>query len=41
MHPFMLSLENKKESKDNFLNFIEQLINSNQNISFVVPSELL
>lgn len=40
-HPFMVSLENKKESKSNFLNFINQLTSSNQNISFVVPSELL
>ncbi|NHN26178.1 polysaccharide deacetylase family protein [Flavobacterium jejuense] len=40
-HPFMFSLENKKESKSNFLNFINQLTDSNQNISFVVPSELL
>ncbi|CAM3987138.1 MULTISPECIES: polysaccharide deacetylase family protein [Flavobacterium] len=40
-HPFMLSLENKNESKINFLNFIDQLTKSNQNISFVLPSELV
>ncbi|WP_339887766.1 polysaccharide deacetylase family protein [uncultured Flavobacterium sp.] len=40
-HPYMFSLENKKESKKNFLYFIEQLMNSNQPISFVLPSELL
>ncbi|MFY0483515.1 polysaccharide deacetylase family protein [Flavobacterium sp. PLA-1-15] len=39
-HPFMLSLENKKESKKNFLNFIERLTTSDQSISFVLPSEL-
>ncbi|MDD3003997.1 polysaccharide deacetylase family protein [Flavobacterium sp.] len=38
-HPFMLSLENKTESKKNFINFINRLIQSNQSILFVTPSE--
>lgn len=40
-HPFMLSLENKIESKSNFINFIERLTNSGQPISFILPCELL
>ena len=40
-HPFMFSLENKKESKKNFINFIDQLKQANQSISFAVPSEFV
>ena len=40
-HPLMLSFQNKKESKENFINFVSSLVNSNQEIEFVVPSSLL
>ncbi len=40
-HPLMLSFENKKESKENFMNFLNKLKNSNQEIEFVIPSSLL
>lgn len=39
-HPLMLSYENKVENKENFLNFLETLSKSNQNIEFVLPSEI-
>lgn len=40
-HPFMLSLPNKAESKANFLLFLDALSQSNQEITFVLPSSLL
>lgn len=40
-HPYMLSMENKIESKENFLNFLEILSSSGQIIEFVTPSELM
>ncbi|MDP2160925.1 MAG: polysaccharide deacetylase family protein [Flavobacterium sp.] len=40
-HPFMLGLSNKSESKANFILFLNKLLNSGQNIEFVLPSSLL
>lgn len=40
-HPYMLSLEGKDESKENFLNFLDTLLSSNQNIEFVLPSSFI
>lgn len=40
-HPFMYSLLNKKESKKEFLNFLETLTNSKQNIEFVLPNSFV
>ena len=40
-HPLMFSFENKKESKKNFLNFLDLLSKSNQKINFIRPSDLL
>lgn len=40
-HPLMFSFENKKESRENFIQFLESLLFSNQNIEFVLPSNLL
>ncbi len=40
-HPLMISYLNKIESKQNFENFLNKMTNSNQNIEFVLPSELL
>src|SRR5690554_2570634 len=40
-HPLMLSFNNKAENKENFLNFLDTLSNSNQNIDFVLPSSLI
>ena len=40
-HPLMLSLENKIESKINFEKFLKKLTESNQEIEFVLPSNLL
>jgi len=39
-HPLMLSFKNKSESKENFENFLIKLMNSGQNIEFVLPSSL-
>lgn len=40
-HPFMLGLDYKTESKANFENFINKLTNSNQDIQFILPSNLI
>ncbi|MBD0823883.1 polysaccharide deacetylase family protein [Aestuariibaculum marinum] len=40
-HPYMLSLKNKIESKDNFMNFMDVLGASGQLIEFVTPSDLI
>ncbi|WP_291114658.1 polysaccharide deacetylase family protein [Flavobacterium sp. UBA6135] len=40
-HPFMLSLANKKESKETFLNFIAKLKHSGQSIEFISPSDYI
>ncbi len=40
-HPFMLSLPNKKESRENFINFLNKIGESGQKIEFVLPSSLL
>lgn len=40
-HPLMISFENKIESRENFENFLNILIGSNQDIQFVLPSSLL
>lgn len=40
-HPLMFSYKNKNEAKDNFLNFLNSLRNSKQDIKFVLPSSLL
>ncbi|GAA4290581.1 polysaccharide deacetylase family protein [Aestuariibaculum suncheonense] len=40
-HPYMLSLENKIESKEHFLNFMDVLLASGQSIEFVTPSQLV
>jgi peptidoglycan/xylan/chitin deacetylase (PgdA/CDA1 family) len=40
-HPFMFSLKDKEESKESFINFIDQLAQSSQSFSYVVPSEIL
>lgn len=39
-HPLMLLFENKAENKENFLNFIDSLANSNQKIEYILPSEI-
>jgi peptidoglycan/xylan/chitin deacetylase (PgdA/CDA1 family) len=40
-HPLMLSFDNKKESKKEFINFIEKLSNSGQKIIFQTPLNYL
>jgi peptidoglycan/xylan/chitin deacetylase (PgdA/CDA1 family) len=40
-HPFMLGQPNKKESRENFIHFMNEMENSNQEIEFVLPSSLL
>lgn len=40
-HPLMLSFKNKKESKEEFENFITVLTKRENNIEFVTPNELL
>ena len=40
-HPLMLSFQNKNESKENLLIFLNKLTNANQEIEFVIPSSLL
>jgi len=40
-HPFMLGLPNKKESRENFINFLNKIAESGQKIEFVLPSSLL
>jgi peptidoglycan/xylan/chitin deacetylase (PgdA/CDA1 family) len=40
-HPLMLSLDYKTESKKNFINFIDSLLNANEDIRFVLPSSLI
>jgi peptidoglycan/xylan/chitin deacetylase (PgdA/CDA1 family) len=40
-HPLMLSFENKIESKIHFENFLKKITESNQEIEFILPSNLL
>lgn len=40
-HPLMLSFQGKKESKENFINFLDIIKTSGQKIEFVLPSSLL
>jgi len=40
-HPFMLSLPDKKESRKNFLNFLNEIEKTGQKIEFVLPSSFL
>ncbi len=40
-HPLMISFLNKKESRENFENFLEKLTRSNQEIQFVLPSSFI
>lgn len=40
-HPLMISYENKVENKENFLNFLETLSSSSQDIKFVLPSSFI
>ena len=40
-HPLMLSFPYKVESKENFEKFINQILNSNQDIQFILPKDIL
>ena len=39
-HPLMLTFKNKAESEENFINFLEKIKNSDQDIEFVLPSQI-
>ncbi len=40
-HPLMFDFENKLENKENFIYFLDALTNSNQEIEFVRPVDLM
>jgi|TARA_B110000093_G_C12934367_1_gene395063 peptidoglycan/xylan/chitin deacetylase (PgdA/CDA1 family) len=40
-HPLMLSRPYKVESKENFEKFIDQILNSNQDIQFILPKDII
>ena len=40
-HPLMLSSPYKAESKENFEKFINQILNSNQDIQFILPKDII